>query len=260
MRNHSLPFVTAPVCLVLCLALGLLAGCMAGQQRGVSGAAYVSTSRPAIMVQARDLELRTAGRGTGMLLNASMTGGLSPTVRTVVYGSTAKAPMAIIAHAELPNDWWIWTTVLPRVGAIHEGTELIDGVAFTAFTYLVPRRTDPYAGIVGDPVGAPEEGEPQAYWLARYFGVRTNFNRDKIILEYREPAPQGLVSLDTIPFGMTDSLAAFEDRARKAFSLSSPAEAREPVRDSYPEGVRWQYMRDAFLGDVMYQEPVSRFN
>lgn len=250
---------------LLVLVLGLLVGCQSAQQRGMAGSTYVSTSRPAVTMTARDIPLVTAGRGSGQLFRPNMTG-VRVYVRTAVYASAPDKPMAVVAHAELPNDWWIWTTVLPRVGAIHESTEVIDGVAFTAFTYLVPRKNDPFGGLAGESTQTPEdakdlpEQQVDAHWIARYFAARTNFNRDKLILEYREPAPAGLRDLSSLPYGTTDAIAAFEKRAREAFSLGVPSDDLGPVVDGYPRGVRWQYMSDSFLGDVMQLEPMDLYN
>ena len=94
---------------------------------------------------------------------------------------------------------------------------------------------------------------------SRYFALRTNFNHDKIILEYREPAPRGLETMESIPFGMTDQIREFEDRARKAFTLGLPDPKLGPIQDGFPQGVRWQFMSDPYLGDVLFQEPLDRF-
>lgn len=250
---------------VLCLAL--LGACATAQQRGVAGNAYVSTTRPAIAVHVKDLPPVTSGRGTGTLYRPNAMGALTLTVRTAVFGN--EKALALVTHAELPNPTWIWTTVYARPGGSQVTTEVIDGASFAAFTYLVPMDNDPYAGLVGDPVEAPEEEGADAgkrgkdfrphYWLARYLALRTNFNQDKIILEYREPAPGEWVDMTSVPFGMADELEAFEKRAREAFSLGLPSDVAGPVEGGYPTGVRWKFMSDAYLGDVMRQEPLSRF-
>ncbi len=239
-----MPYIRSILCLLLALTL---CACSSAQQRGLSGNAYVSTSRPAIQISAKDMPVVTAGRGTGLLYDPSMVGPLSVRIQSVLYASGADRPMAAITHAELSNERWIWSTIHPRLGAINEGVEVLGGQAFTAFTYLIPIATDPYGGAAGE---EPEEGA-RYYWLARYFAARVNFNRGKIILEYREPVPAGFGgSLANIPFGMIETVRAFEQRAREAFELSAPGGAGE-VRNGYPEGVRWNYMRDLYLGDVM---------
>ena len=249
----------------LVLSCLFLLGCSAAQQRGVAGDAYVSTSRPAVAVHVKDMPLVTSGRGTGHLLRPNMAGAVPVTVRTAVFGSKASAPMAIVTHAELPNDLWIWTSVYPRPRSSKLTTEVVGGQPFAAFTYLVPCKNDPYAGLVGDPTKIVKEGyrdgdDPApAYWIARYFALRTNFNHDKIILEYREPAPKGLETMENIPFGMTDQIREFEDRARKAFTLDLPDPKLGPIQSGFPRGVRWQFMSDPYLGDVLFQEPLDRF-
>ncbi len=236
-----------------------LAGCTAAQQRGMDGAVYVSTSRPAVSIAVRDIPLATAGRGTGLLYDPSRAAPVNLTVRTAVYARGADKPVAAATHAELPSPRWTWVTIHPRVGATHHGPEIIGGQGFTAFTYLVPRANDPFAGIAGEPTDDESVRERPAWWLARYFAANTNFNNDKIILEYREPAPEGLTSLGTIPYGMSEAIAAFEQRAREAFVLGAPAEGVR-AQDGYPTGVRWRYMSDLYLGDVLERDPVSRYN
>lgn len=240
--------------LLLALAALLLSGCLAAQQRGLSGSAYLSSSRPAVAVQAKGLPVLTAGRGTAMLTSTSLTGALNVPVHTVVYGSGPSEPMAVIVHAELPDPYFIWSTILPRVGATHEGQEFIAGVDCSAFTYLVPVASDPFAGMVGD---TTDRHEP-AHWLARYMAFRTDFNFGKIIMEYREPAPEGLTTLSHVPYGMEKALADFEQRAREAFLMYRPETLTAPVQDGYPRGVRWQYMSDLFLGDVLEMTSFDR--
>lgn len=262
--------MTRPLKLLsLALCLMLLGACTSAQQRGVAGNAYVSTTRPAIAVHVKDLPPITSGRGTGTLYRPNAMGALNVTVRTAAFGN--EKALALVTHAELPNPSWIWTTVYARPGGSKVVTEVINGASFAAFTYLVPMDNDPYAGLVGDPVEAPEETGASKrtalqerefhphYWLARYFALRANFNQDKIILEYREPAPKEWADMTSVPYGMADELAAFEKRAREAFSLGAPADVSLPIEGGYPTGVRWKFMTDPYLGDVMRQEPLSRF-
>ena len=54
----------------------MMVGCSAAQQRGMVGSAYVSTARPAIAVEAKNMPLLTAGRGSANLTRSSMAGGL----------------------------------------------------------------------------------------------------------------------------------------------------------------------------------------
>ena len=224
---------------------------MGVQQRGIADGAYVSTSRPAISVAVSGLPLKTGGFGHGMLREPSAAGPLTIDVHSYVYGRSAQGPQASVTHAELPGGWF-WTTVTPRFGAIDEGMEVYDGQKYTAFTYLVPSRTDPFAGVLGEPV---QTGGRETYWIARYFASVRNMMRDKIILEYREPAPANLTDLSSRPVGMENYLEQFEERARKAFSVRLPASPLAQVQSGTAyAGIRWQFMRDEFLGPVMEED------
>lgn len=237
--------------LVALLALAAcLAGCFAGQQRGVSGTAYMSSSRPAILVNVPGIPLLTGGQGRGTLSDEAMSSPLIIDVWTNVYGSDAKSPMVVVAHAELPTGW-IWTTVYPRFGGTPVTTEVIGGRDFYAFTYLVPCDRDPLGGMVNDPVDGPR------YWLARYYATLAYHRQGKIIVEYREPAPADLLDVADLESVDKATLASFEERARKAFSVEVPGEGAQAVR-GYAQGVRWQYMRDEFLGPIMEVESSMR--
>ena len=242
---RKLPILTLLAALSLTLLLG---GCVAGRQRGVAGETYVSSTRPAIQVAVEGLPLITGGTGRGSISQESANSPLDIDVWTNVYGTDASSPMALVAHAELP-DSWIWTTVYPRKGGIHlKENESFDGRPFTAFTYLVPAVKDPLVAMMGDPT---EEGAPR--WIARQFVSIRNHRMAKIILEYREPVPAALLEEGLPPEGTTAEIAAFEARAKKAFIVGVPAEGITVTRQ-YPKGVSWRFMNDTFLGDVMRQD------
>ena len=226
-----------------------LGGCAStGQQRGLYNNAYVSTSNPAVSISVNGIPWKTGGRSHGYLRNASMVGGPSPDVYTQVFGTDARSPMATITHAVV-NDRWYWNDVTLRVGAIDEENVVIGGAGFRAFTYLVPRNNDPFGGVVGDPT----DNGP-AYWIARYFARVVDFRLGKIILEYREPAPQGMVSLSGNPIGQSGFVSQFEKRAEKAFSLGTPGSVGQ-ITNSRPADIRWAFMRDEFLGDCTENQP-----
>ena len=249
LKGSSLAALSLPLCLVF-----LMCGCHhGGAEQGISGQNYVSRVRPAISIRAASLPLHSFARGTGTLYRPQMTG-IPVKVQTAVYASGSDGPVAIAAHARLPeHKRWIWSTVYPRTGAIHEAEVTMGGMNMTAFTYLVPCRTDPFAGVVGEAVegGAGKDGEAQpGFWVARHFAAPMNFRQDKISLEYREKAPAELTALSPIPYGMTDWLKGFEERAAKAFSVAAPENAAD-LQQCSMGSVRWHYMSDAWLGDAM---------
>ncbi len=236
----------------IALCLALFAGCNhAGSAlQGFSGTSYVSSVRPALSIEAVNMPLKVRAQGMGTLYRPSMTG-VSVPVYCAVYASSPKEPMAIVMHAKLPtHKRWIWSTVYPRPASVHEATEQIGSLQMTAFTYLVPCANDPFGGLAGEEVA---EGQ-KSYWIARHFAAPVNFRYDKISLEYREPAPKEMTSLASglsagIPYGMTDWLDKFEERARKAFSVTEPQATSLEGADM--ASVRWRYMSDPWLGDVM---------
>lgn len=224
------------------------AGCTGAQQRGMIGSLYVSTARPAISMEARNLPLRTAGRGMVNLPWSSVLGGLPVQVWLAVYGATGpQTPMAIVAQAQVPDGWY-WDGIMRRPFSVDEGVEIFDNVAYQACTYIVDGTRDPFGELVqGEATG--NDGKPLR-WIARGFAARYNFNEDKIILEYREPLPLEITSLSALPYGQGDFLRAFEQRAREAFSVGPLPSGTLRIKEGYAQGIQWQYMDQRFLGTV----------
>ena len=107
------------------LVLSVFSGCTAALQRGMSGAAYVSTARPAVSLQAARLPLLVAGEGRATLLGDSMPAGAQVRVWLAVYGDTsAESPLAIAAHAEVQNGWY-WDGIMRRPFSVNEGVEFV---------------------------------------------------------------------------------------------------------------------------------------
>ena len=229
---------------VIAVLMLLMAGCNAAQQRGMAGSAYVSTARPAIALEAKDMPLLTAGRGSANL-TSSMAGGLPIRVWLAVYGAGGSSPMAVVAHAEVPYGWY-WDGIMRRPFSVDEGVEVFDGVGYQACTYIVEGNRDPFGALAA---GAISVDRP-ARWLVRGFAARYNFNNDKIIMEYREPLPAGMESLSALPLGAADALKTFEQRAREIFIVKAASADLSPLRQDYAQGVRWRYMDESFLGTV----------
>lgn len=223
----------------------LMTGCNAAQQRGMLGSAYVSTTRPAISVEAKNMPLLTAGQGSTNLTWSGMMGGLPIRVWLAVYGTGDISPMAVVAQAEVPQGWY-WDSIMRRPFSVDEGVEVFDGVGYQACTYIVDSSHDPFGALVA---GKTTTGQP-VRWLARGFAARYNFNDDKIIMEYREPLPAGIESLSVLPLGTADTLRAFEQRARETFSVGPVPSNLSQLRQGYAQGVQWQYMDENFLGTV----------
>ena len=234
---------------VLCGALAL--GCVQAERRGVLDGAYISTARPAISVRAAQLPLLGNGRWHIQLADTDMVGGLPVRVWLAVYGAGApQGPLAIVAHAEVPQGWF-WDGASRRPFSVDPGVELLGDVGFQASTAIVRGPRDPFAAFAG--ADADKSGQPAA-WLVRQFAARANFDRDKIVLEYREPLPAELADQPTLEIPGTDLLRAFEQRAREAFVVGpAPADGQGAQAGTLPQ-VRWQDVDQNFLGTVSRQE------
>ncbi|MDO5538390.1 MAG: DUF4851 domain-containing protein, partial [Desulfovibrionaceae bacterium] len=103
-------------------------------------------------------------------------------------------------------------------------------------------------GLGGEPWSADTEDEQPAYWLVRYMAGLYTHNEEKIVLEYREPAPEGELT--------PELLDGFRRRALAAFTVGGPA-STDNVRAGYPDGVRWRYVDDSLLGPVMPKEIID---
>ncbi len=247
--------------LTSCLALVLfvLAGCTGAQQRGMLGDTYVSSSRPAFSAKARELPLLAAGFGQASLMEAGVIGGLDVDAWIAVYGKgDGKGPLAIVAQGELDPPWF-WNSALAHPFAIHEGADVINGLGVETCTYMVSEKRDAFLPLM-DPQAAAvaDKGEkPARRWISRVFACRTNFNQGKIILEYREPLPEAMQSLTSIPYGLSDAIPAFEERARNAFEISLSAKPGE-VRLDYLNSINWQYLDETFWGTVFLNDYNTR--
>jgi hypothetical protein len=234
------------------LVLSVFSGCAAALQRGMSGAAYVSTARPAVSLQAARLPLLVAGEGRATLLGDSMPAGAQVRVWLAVYGdASAESPLAIAAHAEVQNGWY-WDGIMRRPFSVNEGVEVVGDWEFQACTYIVEGGRDPFGAL-----GAGDADRP-ARWIVRGLAARTNFYADKIILEYRERLPESITALTALPLGYGDFVREFEQRARESFIVTPAPRETAEIRKGYANAVRWRYMSEKFLGTVSKYDNVSR--
>ncbi len=248
-RESGLKPVKPLAALVVLLSL---AGCMGALQRGMDGNAYISTARPAIMLEAKNMPLMAAGQGICNLMWTDMLGGLPIQVWLGIYGEGGLAPMAIVAQAQTPEGWH-WDGILRRPFSVDEGVEVFNGVGYQACTFIINPAHDPFGALV---TATLPDGQPQM-WVVRAYAARFNFNDDKIIMEYREPLPAAIQSLTAMPLGYGDFLQKFEQRARDSFAVAHPPKNPQNLNTGYIRGVEWQYMGQQFLGSA---SPDIRYN
>lgn len=220
-------------------------GCADALKRGMLGEAYISTARPSITLQAKNMPLMLAGQGMPNLFWTGEAGGLGIDVWLAVYGTGGLAPLAIVAQAQTPQGWY-WDSVSAKPFSVDEGTAVFNNVGYLGCTYIVDPANDPFRNLV---TGVQPDGSPQL-WLARSFAARYNFNNDKIILEYREPLPAGITSLSQIPYGYGDYLLQFAQRAQNAFEVGPGPSNPQGVITNYTNAILWQLMGQNFLGTV----------
>lgn len=223
----------------------LLTACTDALRRGMLGDAYISTARPAISLSVPGLPLLTAGRGMPNMTWTGVAGGLPIQVWLAVYGEGGLAPMAIVAQAQTPEGWY-WNASTERPFSVNNRVEVFNGVAYQGFTFIVRPNMDPFSNLY---TATRPDGQPQL-WLARAYVARFNFNDDKIILQYREPLPDAITSLDQLPYGHGDYLEKFDQRAASAFTVADCPPNPQGVATGFANSIRWQYMDQNFLGNV----------
>jgi hypothetical protein len=235
------------------MAMAIFSGCSTtARQRGMSGAAYISTSRPAVSLQAEKLPLLTAGEGFATLLGYSMPAGMTTRVWLAVYGENSPtSPLAIVAHAEVQAGWY-WDGIMRRPFSLNESVEVIGGLEMQACTYLVEGDRDPFTPLAA---GTPDT---PIRWIARGFAARSNFYEDKIILEYRERLPQEVNSLNSLPLAYGDFVREFEQRARESFRVGPVPSQAAIAGMGRANAVRWRYMAEKFLGTATRYDNFSR--
>ncbi|MBQ7607432.1 MAG: DUF4851 domain-containing protein [Desulfovibrionaceae bacterium] len=219
--------------ILLSLALLLLLSC-SGQERGLSGNAYYSSSKPAIALFARDLPVQGCEQKTIKLMDAGVLGGLPLSAWFTVYGTN---PMAIIGHTDLPLGWY-WNPTMRQSFAVQEGWLDIGGKRYYAQTYLETPGKNAFV---------PKEDTAQAEtWLIRSFSACYNNNHSKIVLQYREKSPIPLTSLSSLPFGYATLLDDFKKRAETVFALQKTSANTQPSRPI--PVLNTQFIHENFFG------------
>lgn len=229
----------------------ILTGCQYALKRGIYKDAYISTARPAIMLHAKNMPFMLGGRGTCNLVWSDMAGGLPVSVWLSIYGAGGLSPMAIMAQAQCPSGW-CWDSDMRWPFSVDAALEEFNGTTYQACTYIVNPQNDPFGNMI---TSVQTDGTPQL-WLVRAYAARFNFNHDKIIMEYREPLPQGITTLAALPQGSSDLLFEFANRARNALAVGNPPENMQNIQTGYANAVRWQDMGNMFLGTASKDAPL----
>ncbi len=229
---------------LLTAVICLLSAC-APLQRGFDGAKLVSPSRPAVMLAAPGLPTLVEGQVAPFLYTDR--GYQFPSTLLGVYGKDALSPMAITVISFVPNELWKWDS--PEFSGPHgvkTAGAVFGGQAFTGSVRIVDGATDPFSPLI-----AQEEQYPSIIWLAQRFALRDDFDRAKIILEYREPLQEPLSELELLPYN--EKIRAFTARATRVFQVrffgSGESTAYKPMPPAYVKSVNRRYL-GPFLGSM----------
>lgn len=232
------------------LSFLLLSAC-AGQQRGMNGANLASTSRPAVEISVPDLPLRASGFAVASVTTGDSLGGVAVETWLAVYGgTTVQQPMAIVALAEAPSLHY-WDSDLYQLFSVDRSAVSYDGQGFYASTFIVDRSKDAFASLL------PEGEAVQQKFIARRFAQRSNFNVDKLTLEYREPLPADIGNLTDLALYDRAYLDAFEQRAYQAFVVRPFVPQSTPLATSYLKGVQVRFLNTNFLGTLSRMDALS---
>ena len=217
-------------------------------QRGFDGAAMVSPVRPEVMISVPGIPVLAEGQMTPFLMTDR--GYQFPSTLLGVYGKDAASPMAITAIAFVPNEFWEWDSA-DFSGPHGEKTSgaILGGESFAGTVRIVNGADDPFSPLVAD-----AEKFASINWLAQRFVLREDFNRAKIILEYREPLPESLKNMELLPYNET--VQSFTARAAKVFQVqfgSKETPLPQPAAPAYLNSLNAKYL-GAFLGSMSPKE------
>lgn len=244
-------------CLLLCLCftLGNMACAMQAQKRGLVGQEYISTSSPALAMSS-NLNFIAYGEGNARLYKGGATTGLDLDSWYTIYADQASNPQtfAILALAELPYGWY-WDSSMEPFGAIRNKVELINDWSFSAWTRLIRSQTDIFMNWTNPDLMQDKKASAKL-WIARTFAKRMDFDRAKVLLEYREVVPQELaanlqgVEIMSEAYLGSEFLEAFEARARQALKIRKfeANETKPEGKRIFLSGPRWRYADDSFWG------------
>lgn len=240
-----------PKKIVLLLVVCMVLVSCTGLQRGVVGESLVSSARPAVEISVPSLALRTSGFTVASVTTSDALGGAPVEAWLAVYGGTTPfEPMAIVSLAVAPSTYF-WDSDLSRVFSVHHGTTDFNGQVYHACTYIIEGDRDPFLTLV--PI---KEGAKQRY-LARRFAQRTNFNENKITLEYREPLPKDIMTYTDILLYNSELISAFETRAYAAFKVGSFVPSDTIIATKYLRDVQIRYLNTNYFGTMTRVETVD---
>lgn len=219
-----MPRLVIVLAVVVLLAVAACAGVRAPLARGVgreTAGGYVaedvlvSNALPAVAVVPAEglIPVAHGVADTGVPMNASLTAATGARVWYALHADGAGGRQLAASLAEVGNawEWSLNPGMTDRQGLrmVNEGEAAKAGVGLTSYVYARPAAKDPWmpAFIAA---GKGWEGDV----LLRQYTWWSMANHVKMMVEYREPVPEGV----DLRYDLT-ALQAFEARADKAFRL-----------------------------------------
>ncbi len=216
--------------------------------RGVEGGKLLSGGRPPLTVES-SLPLRAAGSAAPFIMTDL--GFKTPDTRLTVHGAEdAASSLAVAVFAEAPELMeWHYPSFSPSDGPIT-GEVMLGGRPFAVSVRITDAAGDPFTPLLG----LDEKQGASLRWLSQRFTALAEFRKVKIILEYREPLPEGLDDLPVALFVDDERVKAFSRRARQAFEVQFAC-ADPPERRTEPiQGIN-QRTLGKFVGTLGRMEP-----
>ncbi len=216
--------------------------------RGVEGGKLLSGGRPPLTVGCA-LPLKAAGWAAPFIMTDL--GFKAPDTWLTVYGAEdAASPLAVAVFSEAPELMeWHYPSFSPSDGPIT-GEDELGGRVFASSVRITDAAGDPFTPLLG----LDEDAAASLRWLSQRYTAMAEFRKSKIILEYREPLPEGLDELPTVMFFADERVKAFSWRARQAFEVHFAC-AEPPDRRAEPIQGLNQRTLGAFVGSLGRKEP-----
>ncbi len=238
--------------------MGLCLSLMAcnGLKRGVDGSTYVSTGKPSFSVAVPSLPLRTSGSINASITTSNNLGGVPINAWIAVYGGdNIEQPMAIISQASIKSPYYFDYNSI-KFNSIARENVSMGKFNFQACTYLITNmQKNAFVALTPGLADINKDNEQKTYIIVRSFATRTDFDEGKIILEYREKAPDNFEDIKALPFGAQTFLEEFNKRAMSAFVFDAQNYNDQNIKNIYAQGIATRYLDENFWGSVSYHDP-----
>ncbi len=229
-----------------------------GLKRGVDGSTYVSTGKPSFSVDVPSLTLRTSGSINASITAGNALGGVPVNAWIAVYGGeNIDQPMAIVSQASIRYPYY-FDYNSTQLNSIDKKNVVMGKFNFYACTYLISNMAkNAFVALTPGLAEVNNDDEQITRIIVRSFAIRTDFDEGKIVLEYREKAPDNFADLKALPFGGQTFLEEFNKRAEAAFVFDDKTYNAQNIKHTYASGIATRYLDKNFFGTISYHDPLD---